>query len=557
MIDSFYFVCSLNTLGPINGPMPMWGCAGLALLLFVSLPAVIAEAQRTEADVYVGQAIVDFDDKRYDSALDNLRRALEVEPDHVQALYYTGVVYMAQRQPARAVPFLERARARVPNDSVVAFQLGLAYFAQERYDRAEPLLDEAFRGQPNLDGLGYYVGFLRYRRKDYRGALQAFRGSRTMDPEIQQLTRLYTGLSLAAMGLPGQATSEVEQAIRLAPGSAITGPAERLRDAVVTAQATERRFSGEVRVGLLYDDNPRVRPKSVVGNGDSNADPLVTTLRGQSRQSIDSVGELVGLRGDYVWWRTPQWESSISYSGFLTYENDVPKFSVLDHLVAASLLHKNTVAGMPIQTGLQYVYDAVFLGGPIFLQRQTASLFGSLVENEHHLTQAFGRYQRKDFNQRVLTSREEIRDADNWMAGFQHFLRFSEDRHYLKLGYQFDWENADGNDWGYHGNRILAGGQVTLPWKGTRLKYDFDLHLRDYTFKNTILPSNNPGRERRFDEEFNHAFRVEVPLGTLKVGSRDTGLTFVLEYLMTNNHSNLDVFSYRRNVTSASVAWSF
>src|SRR5213593_1669118 len=153
IIDSFYFVCSLNTLGPINGPMPIWACAGLALVLLISLPMQIAEAQRTEADVYVGQAIVDFDDKRYDSALDNLRRALEVEPDHVQALYYTGVVYMAQRQPARAVPFLERARSRVPTDSVVAFQLGLAYFAQERYDRAEPQLEEAFRAQPDLDGL--------------------------------------------------------------------------------------------------------------------------------------------------------------------------------------------------------------------------------------------------------------------------------------------------------------------------------------------------------------------------------------------------------------------
>src|SRR5207247_9048755 len=95
MIDSFYFGCSLNRLGPINGPMPMWGCAGLALLLFVSLPAVIAEAQRTEADVYVGQAIVDFDDKRYDSALDNLRRALVVELDHVQPIYYTGIVNLA------------------------------------------------------------------------------------------------------------------------------------------------------------------------------------------------------------------------------------------------------------------------------------------------------------------------------------------------------------------------------------------------------------------------------------------------------------------------------
>src|SRR2546422_4837627 len=208
MIDSFYFVCSLNTLGPINGPMPMWGCAGLALLLFVSLPVVIAEAQHTEADVYVGQAIVDFDDKRYDSALDNLRRALEVEPDHVQALYYTGVVYMAQRQPALAVPFLERARTRAPSDVVIAFQLGLAYFAQEQYDRAEPLLDDALRAQPDLDGLGYYVGFLRYRKKDYRGALAAFRAGRTNDPQIQQLTRLYTGLALAGMGLPAQAAAE-------------------------------------------------------------------------------------------------------------------------------------------------------------------------------------------------------------------------------------------------------------------------------------------------------------------------------------------------------------
>src|SRR5262249_39128129 len=276
--------------GPINGPMRGWPSKALILLVLAFLlRAATADAQRTEADVYVGQAIVEFDDKRYDAALENLRRALEIEPDHVQALYYTGVVYMAQRQPARAVPFLERARARVPSDAVVAFQLGLAYFAQERYDRAEPLLDQALRAQPDLDGLGYYVGFLRYRKKDYRGALQAFRAGRTRDPEIEQLTRLYTGLSLAAMGLPGQAASEVEQAIRLAPGSAVTGPAERLRDAVVAARERERRLTGEVRFGFLYDDNPRVLPKSVVG--DSNPDPLVTALRHQSKKSTDSVGE--------------------------------------------------------------------------------------------------------------------------------------------------------------------------------------------------------------------------------------------------------------------------
>src|SRR5439155_1613846 len=83
------------------------------------------------------------------------------------------------------------------------------------------------------------VGFLRYRKKDYRGALAAFRAGRTNDPQIQQLTRLYTGLALAGMGLPAQAVAEVEQAIRLAPASAVTGPAERLRDAMVTARERE------------------------------------------------------------------------------------------------------------------------------------------------------------------------------------------------------------------------------------------------------------------------------------------------------------------------------
>jgi len=62
--------------------------------------------------------------------------------------------------------------------------------------------------------------FIRYRKKDYRGALEAFRRGRTTDPQLQQLTKFYTGLSLAVLGLPAQASAEVEQALKLAPGLA-------------------------------------------------------------------------------------------------------------------------------------------------------------------------------------------------------------------------------------------------------------------------------------------------------------------------------------------------
>src|SRR5207244_12089425 len=124
----------------------------LLVIVLVTLlwPATHALAQSTEADVYVAQAVLEYSEGKYDEALANLRKALETEPDHVEALYLTGPVLMAKDQPAQATPFLEKARARSRTDPAIAFQLGLAYFAQQQYDRAQPLLEEAFRSQPPL-----------------------------------------------------------------------------------------------------------------------------------------------------------------------------------------------------------------------------------------------------------------------------------------------------------------------------------------------------------------------------------------------------------------------
>src|SRR6267378_2289325 len=266
-----------------------------------------AAAQTTEADVYVARAIIEIDEKKYDEALQSLKKALEVAPDHVEALYYTGVVYAAQRKPAEAVPFLQKARTKAPTDPAIAFQLGLAYFAQQQYDRAQPLFEEVFKTNPDLDGLGYYTGFLRYRNKDYKGALAAFRGGRSADVEIQQLTRFYSGLALGVLGLPQQAAAEVEQALKLAPGTPLIGPAERLRDTIVASRQAERRFSLEARFGMTYDDNVDVRPTA------NNREPAVADLRNHPHESF---GELFGVRADYVWWKTEDWESAVGYSFF-------------------------------------------------------------------------------------------------------------------------------------------------------------------------------------------------------------------------------------------------
>jgi tetratricopeptide (TPR) repeat protein len=143
-----------------------------------------AFAQQSEADVFVGQAILAYDDRRYKEAFGLLRKALKLDPANVDALYYTGLVYLAPKNPTLAVQNFEKAREKNPTNLSILYQLGVAYFALEQYEKASPLLEQVFREQPQLEALGYYVGVMRYRRDDYQGALNAFKTGTSADPTI-------------------------------------------------------------------------------------------------------------------------------------------------------------------------------------------------------------------------------------------------------------------------------------------------------------------------------------------------------------------------------------
>jgi tetratricopeptide (TPR) repeat protein len=513
-----------------------------------------AVAQQSEADVFVAQAILAYDARRYDEALALLKEALAQDPKNVEALYYSGLVLMAQQKTEQAVEALEKARALAPRDPSILFLLGVAHFALERYDQAEGPLTQVLSERPQTEGIGYYVGLIRYRKKDYQGALKAFRAETSKNPNIQQLVKFYSGLTLAILGLPEQAVAEVDAALRLQTGSALTGPAERIRDTLASAREAERRFHAEVRVGFLYDSNVAVLPQP-------SHDPTAESLR---HKKTATPGELAALRLEYAWLRTGPWESTVTYSFFQTYNNRLTSFNVQNHLVAGALSYRAAVGAMPFQVGAQYSWDYLSLGADDFLQRHTATLFGTLVENQGNLTTLLARFQNKDFYATPGQLADEDRDARNWMVGFIHVFRFAQDKHYVRVGYQFDYENTDGRNYAYAGNRFLAGGQYTLPWGSTRLKYDFDLHQRHYLHANSLLPVVNPGTREREDTEQNHVFRIEQVLaknlGPTSIGCAATApcpLTLAAEYQRTVADSNLAVYSFNRNVWSLTLSWQY
>ena len=513
-----------------------------------------------EAAVFVDRAVLAYNEKRYDAALKELQEALRLNPQSVDALYYQGLVYSALDRPGDARAALEKARAIQPADADVAFQLGVLHFAQKEYEQAEPLLRQAYQADPRRPNIGYYLGFIEYRKKNYRDALTLLRANVPSDDNFAQLAHFYTGLAVAALGYAGEARAEIDQALRLQPVSPLVAPMQRFGEILQKAESEEKFFRGELRLGVYYDTNVPVVP-------DPNSD-ITTTIIRQSNQRRKSGGELATVNLGYTWLKNPDWEGDISYRFLQSYNNHLTEFNTQSHTPTLSIARRGAAqkafGELPYEAGLQVTYDFISLGNAPFVQRGIVSSYLTLAANAGNITTLQYTFQWKDFYDQDRVVRSENRDANNYMMGLAHVLLFDGGRHFARLGYQFDAEFAEGDNWSYQGQRLVTGFQYSLPWWELRLRYDLDFHWRFYPNKNTLQPATAPNTVKRRDREPIHQIGITrdfVP-DFLKSSSfcganGSCSLNVALEYLNDRNQSNLAVFQYKRHVVTTSVAWRF
>ena len=531
-----------------TGARRSFGRIILLSVLCTFLTVSIAQSQNpTEAVVHIDRAVVAYEAKQYDEALNSLKEALRVDPRNVEALYYLGIVYLTLNRPAEGQAALEQALALRPGNADISFQLGVLFFNQQDYEKAEPLLQGVNRVEPDRQNLGYYLGFIEYRKKNYREAIAFLQANKASDDNFAQLARFYTGLAMSALGLPRQGQAEISEALRLGPVSPLTTPAQRFGEILQTAAERERFFHGELRLGVFYDTNVPVVPTS---SSDIVAQQI---LAGQRRQA--SEGELASLNLSYTWLKSLDWEGAASYRFLQTYNNHLTEFNTQSHTPNITLAYRGSAGAMPLIFGSQLAYDFIMLGNSKFSQRWIVNPYATLVENQNNnfanSTTLQLRFQAKDFFNHHPISAEEVRDAFNYMIGPTHFVLFDEGRHYIKLGYQYDFDDAKGNNWTYSGNRLVTGGQYTLPWWDVRLRYDLDFHWRSHRYKHSLLPAETPGpgTTKRRDREPVHLFSVSKDFLNNFTGS--------VEYLFDDNRSNLDPFTYKRHVVTTSITWRF
>jgi Flp pilus assembly protein TadD len=514
----------------------------------------VALAQRADAEVLISQGVLRYEEKQYSESMTLLREALRLDPLNVRGLYYLGLNHMAQQDPESAIQPLESALAIRPNDRDIRYQLGVAYFSLRQYDKAAPLLEQAYKEEPNRENLGYYVGVTRYRRKAYSEAVTALNNVRTKDPNIQQLALFYRGLASGGLGLREEAARDLLEAQRLQAVSPLTESAARLRDALMRVRTLDERFRGQVSLGGFYDDNIAVNPNL-------RNDPDAAAAR---RDRQGAPGFLVSVLGDYSFYRNGPLEATATYS-FLQTLNflGLSEFNITSNLGGLSGFYRGTVAELPYQLSATYNAEYTFLGsgvdsflfrfGPTF----TATLIEPVIELPRlgkigNLTTGLVRINWNNFKgegDETDGFPEQERDAFNTTGGFLHTVRILDDRLHLRLGYEYDKENARGRDFTYKGNRLRAGTQLVLPTGDLVLRYDFDSHWRDYLNRNSRYPSTAQNTIRRDDTQYTHLVQLDQPL--------TSRLSLTWQYQGIINKSNLAIYDYKKNVGSLALNYTF
>jgi len=525
-------------------------------------------AQRGDANFLAAQAAIAYDDKRYEEALTLLNKALTLDPKNERGLFYKGLVYLAQENPQEAIIPLETLHQLKPADLDVQHHLGVAYFSVGAYDKAQTLLEPIFEQNPDTENLGYYIGFLRYREKQYGKAVEAFEQNQTPNPDIQQLNGFYRGLALGILGLPSEALVELEQVQRTQTISPLTQASVRLQEALSAGQVfgTQKRFRFQISVGGFYDDNVKINPDPVqpipVLNPPNNPNTLIQELR---KRDTTAPGFLTSLRADYSFLQKGPFEATATYSFLQTLHGEgMNEYNIQSHLVGLSGFYRGVIGNVPFQLGAQYTYDYLFLDMNGFLSRQTPTFSATVIEPTFtlpgigvvgNLTTALYRYQYKTFYQGQVDGdprfASERRDGYNNMLGVVHAFRLANDRLILRIGYQYDNESTKGSAFSYQGNRLLTGGQLQLPWGDMSLRYDYDVHWRDYKNRQTTPTiTDRAGRlVRRDDIQQTHLVQLTKPL--------PNNFSVTAQYQGIRNESRTPLYDYSKDVWTLLVNWTY
>lgn len=422
----------------------------------------------------------------------------------------------------------------------IIFSRAVLLYDDKKYAEATQELLKAHKLDPRNTNVIYYIALSLSAQGNNAEAEAYLRKGLEIQPKNANLQYLLA-YTLRAQGKT-EAATQLAESIQLEPASPLVGPSRDLLTALKTPRRGDTPFWLEITARAQYDSNVSLKPN--VGS----------LAPGLGRAS--SWGNILALSTEYAFFRSQSWQTAARYDMFQTLNYENHKFDFSDHVVGGRVTYNNILpSGQRYFITARSFYDILLQAGREFLQRPTGVLDSYLYWDKtgSNRTQFFYQLQYENFNEHPprdrpsflpppLGQRDERRDAFNHRVGLAHYIFFDSQRYGINFGYNFDREDAYGNNWRYDGHRAVAGFLITLPWE-IRATTNFEFHARDYDGTNTSF------HKHRNDQETTALFSLAKDI--------TPNLTATLEHLWDSNQSTIADYRFRRQVYSLGLTWRY
>jgi tetratricopeptide (TPR) repeat protein len=174
-------------------------------VLFLTVTPSIS-AQSVE---YRSPSGTEYRSQRDTGAIARAESALALDPRNVDRIIALGVAQSGVRQYREAIATFTRGLKIAPNNALLYRWRGHRYLSTRQFDRAMDDLTRGARLDSMVYGIWYHLGIVRFVKRDFAGAVDAFTRALPMAPDSGERSGatdwLWMSLSRAGQGTEAQA----------------------------------------------------------------------------------------------------------------------------------------------------------------------------------------------------------------------------------------------------------------------------------------------------------------------------------------------------------------
>lgn len=476
-----------------------------------------------------GEAVKAIKAQDWPTAIKMLQQLLEKEPTNEEAILALASVYIRQKQPSAAVAHLTDYVNRQPGNKKLRLALGQALLEAKRICAAVSAFSTLYNMDPNYPDVRHYLG-LAYLQAGMPLTAYRILGGPTSSEDMASAQRLVTGAALAALGQGCPASQNYRYVMSTSQNKEIVEQAQDLQEKLDQSICCPTRWSGFLRIGQRYDDNPGVLPTT-----NQFGDAIFA--------SAPSSGNSYTAALAYDLYRGYQGNVTAGGQFFATDNYSASPFNLGDGQLFIAGTKREMWNCTPITKGARFDYDYLTVGADSYLQRFAGTAFLTAADTDYSAWTFLGRYSNLDFlGLGAADGTIFDTDSQDYAVGVYRQRQVACRKVTLVGGYQFDYNDSQG-DYDFNNNLFIGSATWQSPIWDLIFTGQYQFYMRDYLDLDPLTGLS------RYDLE--HVFQVAIS----KQLSKNWYATFT--WLRDRNDSTVPTSNYVRNLYEFTLQYNF